>query len=320
MPPAGFLSTEPEGEAFFRACQAAGMDGFRFGYLVVYRGTRQVAVAPYFLTDFHVSTLMPPGWVRRCLTGFRFKLACVGHPTTDFGRIEGEVSQETLTLISRALARKGRLVAFKGFGPALPLVGYVRARSLPATVLPLSPTYFQDMKSDRRNSLRRKLKKAATLRYKESDCLPDHLIDRVYMLYARTYDKAQNKLGKLTRDYFVESRQISQYLLFFDDDELIGFVQLIGKGSRLINRYVGLDYVKSHAYGLYFAMFIRSVEFGIREGYTEIELGATAYTFKRKLGAREVPTWNYFRHVSPIMHALLTRLRGVLEPSASDLL
>lgn len=141
----------------------------------------------------------------------------------------------------------------------------------------------------------------------------------MYQLYLNTYHKAGLKFEKLTPGYFVNTSALSQYLLFYRGDELIGFTQLIGKGQQLVNRYIGLDYEISNEYGLYFAMFIRAIEFGIREGFTEIELGATSNEFKRILGARQVPTWNYYRHTRPWLNRLLGKLCSVLEPSESEL-
>ncbi|MDF3834547.1 GNAT family N-acetyltransferase [Cupriavidus basilensis] len=319
VPPEGFLQDEPEGGDFYQALQASGIDGFRFGYFAVYRADRLVTVAPYFVMDFRLNTLLPNGWLKRSLSWIRFKLACIGNPTADFGRIQGEVSAEILAAINVELTKKGSLLAYKGFGKDLPLPGFAPAMGLPVPVLALGPDYYQAMKSDRRNLLKRKLKKAAALRYEECAGLPEHLVARVHELYLNTYHKAELKFEKLTREYFVNTSALSHYLLFFLEDELIGFTQLIGKGPQLVNRYVGLDYAKSNDYGLYFAMFIRAVDFGIREGFAEIELGATAYEFKRILGARQDPTWNYYQHTNPLLNWILGKLRSVLEPSESEL-
>ena len=318
-PPEGFLHGEPEGAEYYEACRTAGLEDFRFGYFAVYRADTLVTVAPYFVMDFRLNTLLPNGWLKRSLSWISFKLACIGHPTVDVGRIHGEVSEETLALINRELAKKGSLLAYKGFDLNLPMHGFVAAKGLPVPVLAIGPDYYQAMKSDRRNLLKRKLKKAAALRYEECAGLPDHLVEKVYRLYLNTYEKAELQFEKLTPAYFVRTRSLSHYLLFFLDDELIGFTQLIGKGRCLINRYIGLDYGKSHDYGLYFAMFIRAVDFGIREGFAEIELGATSYEFKRILGARQHPTWNHYRHNNAFVNWLLGKLRSVLEPSESEL-
>jgi hypothetical protein len=318
-PPEGFLHDEPEGAEYYEAFRMARLDDFSFGYFAVYRDDTLVTVAPYFVMDFRLNTLLPNGWLKRSLSWVRFKLACVGHPAADIGRIHGEVSAETLAIISEQLAKRGSLLAFKGFDESLPLQGFVAAKGLPVPVLAIGPDYYQAMKSDRRNLLKRKLKKAAALRYEECANLPDHLVDKVDQLYLNTWSKAELQFEKLTPEYFAGTRGLSHYLLFFLDDELIGFTQLIGKGRYLVNRYIGLDYTRSHDYGLYFAMFIRAVEFGIREGFAELELGATSYEFKRILGARQIPTWNHYRHNHPAINWLLGKLRGVLEPSESEL-
>ena len=319
VPPEAFLHDEPEGGEYYQAIQMAGLDGFRFGYFAVYRAGRLVTVAPYFVMDFRLNTLLPNGWMKRSLNWIRFKLACIGNPIADFGRIHGEASAEILAAINGELAKKGSLLAYKGFGKDLPLPGFMSAMGLPVPVLALGPDYYQAMKSDRRNLLKRKLKKSAALRYEECTGLPQHLVAKVYELYLNTYHKAELKFEKLTAEYFVNTSALSHYLLFFLEDELIGFTQLIGKGHQLVNRYIGLDYGKSNDYGLYFAMFIRAVDFGIREGFSEIELSPTAYEFKRILGACQYPTWNYYRHTNPLFNWLLGKLRSVLEPSESEL-
>jgi Acetyltransferase (GNAT) domain len=319
VPPEGFLHGEPEGAEFYQAFQASRLDDFSFGYFGVYRADRLVTVAPYFVMNFRLNTLLPNGWLKRSLSWIRFKLACIGHPTVDVGRIHGEVSDETLAAINGELAKKGSLLAYKGFDQHLPMRGFVAAKGLPVPVLSLGPDYYQAMKSERRNLLKRKLKKAAALHYEECAGLPEHLVAKVYQLYVNTYEKAELKFEKLTPEYFANTRDLSHYLLYFLNGELIGFTQLIGKGPHLVNRYIGLDYEKSYDYGLYFAMFIRTLEFGVRGGYAEIELGATSYEFKRILGAHQVPTWNHYRHNNALINWLLGKLRGMLEPSASEL-
>lgn len=319
VPPEGFLHGEPEGAEYYEAVQMAGMDDFHFGYFAAYRAGRLVTVAPYFVMNFRLNTLLPNGWLKQSLSLIRFKLACIGNPIADVGRIHGDASLEILSAINEELAKKGSLLAYKGFGQDLPLPDFVQAIGLPVPVLALGPDYYQSMKSDRRNLLKRKLKKSSALRYEECAGLPENLVPKVYQLYLNTYHKADLKFEKLTPEYFVNTGALSQYLLFYLEDELIGFTQLIGKGHKLVNRYIGLDYDKSKDHGLYFAMFIRAIDFGIREGFTEIELGATSYEFKRILGARQLPTWNYYRHTTPLFNWILGKLRGVLEPSESEL-
>ncbi|MCC8395745.1 GNAT family N-acetyltransferase [Paraburkholderia sp. MMS20-SJTR3] len=318
-PPEGFLKDLPEGGAFYESLRGTEIEGCHFGYFAVYRDDRLATVAPYFVMDFHLNTLLPNGALKTALSWIKFRLGCIGNPTTDYGQIEGEVSEETLTCIQRALSNKARLLAFKGFPEGLPLPAFVCAKSLPVPVVSLDSNYFSSLKSDRRNLLKRKLKKAAPLRYEEHDGVPAHLLERVYALYLKTWQKADIKFERLTPDYFAHTAHISKYLLFFEGDTLIGFTQLIGRNGVLVNRYVGLDYERSDAYGLYFAMFVRTIEYAVRERYREAELGATSYEFKRILGARQVPTWNYFRHTNPLVHRVLTLLKGMFEPSASEL-
>jgi hypothetical protein len=70
---------------------------------------------------------------------------------------------------------------------------------------------------------------------------------------------------------------------------------------------------------LYFSMFIEAVKLGLRDNYVALELGASSYEFKRILGARKVPTWNYYRHTTPLANWILGKMKVVLEPSESEL-
>ena len=319
VPPLNFLQECTENDAFYQSIQKANLDGFQFGYFIIYRNNKIITVAPYFVMDFNLNTLLPEGILKRCTNWIKFNLACIGNPIADFGRIHGEISVEILNLINQSLAKKGSLLAYKGFVDELPLADFTQVNSLPVPVLQLGPNYFSELPSERRNLLKRKLKKAVSLRYEEHQGLPLQWLEKVYALYLQTYQKAELKFEKLNPQYFLETGIISHYLLFFEEEKLIGFTQLIGRNHYLVNRYIGLDYSRSHEYGLYFVMFIKTIEFAIDKGFTQLELGATSYEFKRRLGAKIIPTWNYFQHVNPILNWGLKKFKNLLEPSASEL-
>ncbi|AXE29121.1 hypothetical protein DK842_03830 [Chromobacterium phragmitis] len=318
-PPKGFSIGNPDDADFYRAFSDEGMPGFHHGFFVAEREGRRVCCIPYFVTDLQLNTLLPKGRLFSWLPKWSVPMACVGNPVADLGRVEGELTPEIVELVTRRLEEKGSLVAWKGFGERLPLDGYAKAKGLPVPVIRLDGDYYGSLKSDRRNLLKRKLKKAAGLRYEVVEGLPTELLDRIYALYLQTWEKAPLKFGRLEPDYFVRTSGGSTYLLFYLGDELIGFNQLLGKGESMMNVFVGMDYEHAHDHGLYFAMFIRSVEVAQARGCAEIELGSTSYEFKRILGARPLAVWNYFRHRSKPMNWLLSRCASLLEPSAEEL-
>ena len=122
-----FGAAEPEDYRFMRAYQSAGVADFRCGYLLVYRGAVRVSVVPYFTTAYRLNTLVKNPLLKRLLAPLGFKVACVGHPSTDIGRIEGEISAEILQAVSGVLRSKAAATAYKWFTQALPLDTFVEA-------------------------------------------------------------------------------------------------------------------------------------------------------------------------------------------------
>ena len=318
-PPAAFLAAAVEGADFYGAYQDAGIPEFRFGYLEVRRAGVAVSVLPYFLTHFALNTMLGDGALKSALGWLKLPVLCVGHPAMDVGAIDGEISAEVLAAANRILGRKSALLAYKGFGESLPLPGFVRTRGLPNAILDVPQDYFARLRSERRNNFQRKLKKAAALRIEEHDGLPEHLVGHVFELYLNTLQKASLSFERLTEDYFRNTAAISKYLLAFEGTQLIGFTQLMGKQGKMVFKYVGMDYERGRQYGLYFVLLLKAVDICVRDAYTEMDLGATAYNFKQLLGARLEETCVHFRHRNPLAHWLLGKFRFLLEPSAEDL-
>lgn len=319
-PPDDFLPDEPEGAAFHQAFLASGITEFDCRYLLISRNGQRVAVVPYFLNTFSIATLLHCGMLKKFLSWIKIRIACVGHPSSDFGMIDGEISAEVLSLVNATLGDKAALVAYKGFPDSLPLQGFVRVRGLPVPVLKLNGDYYSELTSRRRNDFRHKLEKAQALRMEEHSILPMHLLLQVFQLYLNTYNHAPQRFEKLTPAYFQETAPISTFLLFFEDDALIGFAQIISKNDKASFKYVGMDYSRNRQYGLYYTICLRCVEFCLREGYRQLELGVTSYHFKRLLGCDLMETSIYYCHRNPAINWLLGKLKFLLEPDPEELL
>lgn len=317
--PADFLPNDAEGHAFQEAFQRAQVPGFETGCVVVEAGGQRVAVAPVFRMDLPLSTLLPPGWLQHTLGRVSLRIACVGHPSADIGRIDGPLNADVLAALCGVLAPMAPVTAFKGFGPDLPLPGHVRVRGLPVPVLPLAPDTLARKPSRQRSQLAKKRRMSESLDWQTVRGLPDGLVDAVYALYLQTYERAPLRFEKLNRAYFVETAACSEYLLAFDQGRLLGFAQLITGQGRMLFKYVGMDYAQAHAHGLYFGLLIRMVELAQARGLRELDFGVTAYDFKRRLGAQLHDTWLYYRHANPALHWLLGRAAPLLEPGPDEL-
>jgi hypothetical protein len=320
--PEDFGRSEPEDYRFVRAFQNAGIADFQFGYLVVYRGKARVSTVPYFLTDYRLNTLVTNPILKWLLAPLSFKVACVGHPSTDAGWIEGEKSEEVLDAVSSILRAKAPVTAYKWFLEPLPLNGFVEVAGLPISVLRTSGEYPASFGHKKRKNLLKKLEKSSALAFVEYTPdypLPEALIADIHHLYQKTAARANLHFEQLTADYFRLTAGISTYLLALEGDRPIGFAQWIRKEKRMAGKYVGMAYDRSRAYELYFGLAIRSIQNGLRDGVTEFELGVVSYYSKRLLGAELMPTHLYFRHRNALVHRVLEKCRFLLEPSAEEL-
>lgn len=320
--PEDFAVAEPEDHRFLRAFQAAGIGDFQFGYLLAYRDDVRVSVVPYFVTRYRMNTLVTNPFLKRLLAPFGFRVACVGHPSTDAGRIEGEISMEVLQAVNRALRGKAAAIAYKWFAQPLPLDGFVEVGGLPVNVLAADETFPAGLSRNVRKNVEKKLRKSAALDFREytpDNPLPPALIDDVHRLYDMTAAHADLQFEQLNAGYFRLTAPFSTYLLAFEGERVIGFVQWMRKGARMSGKYIGMDYTRNRQYDLYFGLVLQSVLRGVAGGVREFDLGVSSYYAKRMIGAVQRPTRLYFRHRNAFMQALLRRCRFLLEPSAEEL-
>jgi hypothetical protein len=317
--PEDFLVDNPEGGAFYRAYGRAGVPDFELGCFIVKRASRPVTTAPFFIMKLPLNTMMPPGFLKKLLGSIALRVAFVGHPSADVGRIQGEQSAEVLELINSELRKLAPLVSYKGFDDRLGLAKFNKVIGLPVPVLNVSPDYWNRLKHKVRTDLKRKLKASAGLRLLETDGLPEEHLQRVYELYRQTCDNADIQFEQLNVAYFRESAPLSKYIFYFEGDLLIGFHQLLCSENIMCCKYIGMDYGKSHQYKLYFALMLQAINICIRDGIRQIDFGVTSYAFKRHVGSEMHQTFNYFQHRNAWVNAMLKRLSFLLEPDESEL-
>jgi hypothetical protein len=317
--PDDFMPEHPEGGAFYKAFAKAALPGFDLGCLQVLKREEVVLTVPYFVMDFNMGTMMSSGWAKSMLSRINLKIACVGHPSADFGHLNGEVTEATLGVVNAELQRLAPIACYKGFGSDLPLPDFACIEGLPVPVLDVPADFWQRISSRRRRDLNRQLKYSADLKFVETDGLPNQWVDRIHELYLATHHKSDTQFERLNRDYFLATSSLSRYLLFFEGEELIGFAQTLCAHGQMMHKYVGMDYERNRQHRLYFALFLKAIDICIRDGLTKLDTGVTAYDFKRHLGSRMQPTWIYYRHNNSFAHALLRRFAFLLKPDEAEL-
>lgn len=317
--PPAFLSHEVLGGAFYAATQEREIPGFHFGYLVASRAGEVIATVPYFLTDFKINTMLEDGWLKRLLGNAGFRMACVGHPCAAFGKIDGSVSEELMAQVFLALKRLAPVVSLKGFKPNTPAVGFVQAKGLPVAILTLRENFWDALSSARRRNIRRKRKKASALRFEILKGLPDPYPQLIHELYIKVHARSKIQFERLDLHYFVSTAPISQYVLAYLGEKVVGFVQTLQKDKRMVAQYIGIDDAYNRAHGIYFALAIRVVDLAIELECEQVELGETHYEFKKALGCSLQETSVFFRHRHPWVHRLMALFSFVFEPSEDEL-
>ena len=218
------------------------------------------------------------------------------------------------------MRRKAPIVAYKGFADDLPATGFVRVAGLPVAVLHFEGDFWNNLHGHKtRNDIRRKLKASSVLRFEAHDGMPVEYLERVRQLYLNTRNRSPIQFECLSAEYFLNTSQLSIYVLAFLNDQLVGFAQMLPKGDKVVGKYLGMDYTISREHDLYFALYLHALEICTQRGYKEIEFGETSYHFKKELGCELVDVWHYYRHRNPIVHALLSRFAFLLEPSDNEL-
>ena len=319
-PPLGFLSDDLEGEEFYRAFQEAEIDNFEFGYLRVNRDGLPVATAPYFRTRYYLNTTLKSGWLKKLLRPFWFRIVAVGHPVADHGRIDGESSAEVLEAINAVLSKKASIVAYKDFPLGMPLHGFSIEPDLPVAVLEIKGDFYSGLKQHIRSDFRRRMRKAKVLRIEEHDGYPAFVADRLYELYLNVYHHSEFAFEKLNSRFFEKIGPVAKYVLYWEDETLIGFCLLLCGGKRMHYKYLGMDYERGRTHGLYFIMSLSHIDICLRDGYSIYQTGPTAYAFKERLGSTLQPVSLYFRHRNPIINWAISRYMAMVsfEPAGRD--
>lgn len=317
--PDSFLRKYPENANYYNAFSKANINQFKLGCLKITENSDQITYAPYFIMKFKLGTMIENKLLQKLFQPIQINIACVGHPSVDICRIDGEISNEILLLINQELLKQSKFIAYKGFTNELPLQDFTKIKGLPVPVLKLNGNFWQSLNADTRSNFKRKFKKSSNISYRLVDTLNEKEANEVYGLYLQTYEKAKLKFEKLNLNYFLQSFNENKFILFFDNENIIGFVQLIIKPPAIVFRYIGLDYSKCTENHLYFSLFFRTIEIAEKFGCNEIDWGATSYHFKMKLGSNLIDTYNYFYCKNKLIQKFLTKLKFLLEPSLVDL-
>ena len=318
--PPGLLSQEVLGEAFYAATKEREIPGFEFGYLVATRAGETVATVPYFLTDFKINTMLEDGWLKRLLGDAGFRMACVGHPCSAFGQIEGAVTPDLMLAVYEHLIKLASVISIKGFPVDFPAPGFVQIKGFPVAILYVRENFWASLSASRRRNLQRKRKVSSAITFEITQGLPRKHLDEIYQFYVSTCSRSSIDFAALSKDYFVSTSSLSHYVLAYLNGQLVGFIQAICVHKTMIAGYIGLDQNFSREHGVYFSLVMHAVDLAIEKKYEKIDLGETHYTFKKALGSKLETNYVYFRHRNKLVHAVMSVFSFLFQPSEKELL
>ena len=328
-----------EGRWWYQVLEHSRLDSqFTFAYAVIEREATAVGIAPTFLMDVPIDLVAPPmiAHLLRVAGGVLPRLRYqrtlfIGSPCSDEGMVgllPGLQLTETAPLLQTALEHRGQqlgasMLVWKDFpqtnDAALSAVsrqrGLFRVVSYPGTRLLLPAggfeAYLQTLTSSHRHNLRKKLRRSKAL----SDLYvtvmqqpSDAVLEEIFALFWQTYQKGKTKFERLTLEFFqrIAAEEVSYFVLLRHPatNQLVAFMLCFLLGSRVINKFIGLDYSFGGDWFLYFRLWEHAIDWASRQHATEFQSGQTGYRAKLDLGHDLVPLYNYCRHRNPVWHRL----------------
>ena len=328
-----------EGRWWYATLEQCGLeDQFSFRYGVIHRDGVPVGIAPAFVMDFPVALVAPHvllravEWLGRTFPALVTpRTLFVGSPCADegtVGLVQGVDRRSALHALQLALEAQARstgaaLLVWKDFPASFgaDLEWLARERrlfplvSFPGTIVDLpmrsKEAYFAALKGTRRHILRKKLRRSAARVDVSVEVVqrPDaRTLDAVFGLFWQTYEKAKDKFEKLNRRFFeiVATRPESHFILLRErsSGELIAFMLCFDLGSRVINKFIGIDYRRPREWLLYFRLWDAAVDWALARGAGAIQSGQTGYAPKIETGHRLVPLTNYCAHRNRLLHLI----------------
>jgi predicted N-acyltransferase len=319
---------------YLMAVEEAGLDGFRWRYLLLEDGGDLLAAAPAFLTDYALETTLG-GAGRRVADGLRkvipdaltLRLACIGSPCTEtalLGFDPGVAEDRRPVLLRQLLAgfeqaaarERCSLLGVKDVGEdaawlwdAAAGSDYRAIAGLPGAQLDIDfaslDAYLAELSPGTRRDMRRKLRALDQVRI-EVRSEVDDVIDRVMTLYRDTHARAEMTLEELTPAFFlgVAARMPGRafYTLYYQGDALLAVNLLLQDGDTLLDKFFCMDAELGRPLNLYFLSWFTNVRLCLERGLAHYRSGQAGYENKLRLGSRLTRTSNYFRHRNALVN------------------
>lgn len=335
---------EAECWSYYAACEASPPPAFTFCAIGVWRGDALVAAAPIFRLTYRLDTPLQGRWrgfgdwlahtfpryVKLPVIGLGSPLADRCHvgfaPNLNGNQRQAAFGALLAGLEAYAVSEGVEILALKDLAdrdvPTLdaPLTAarFTRVGSLPVAVLDLSPfkseaDYLAGLSAATRKDIRRKLRDARSIRIEERRDIAD-VEAHIVALYDSTRSQSGFDYGdfeKLSPQYFravvanLGERAVT--MLYWLDDDLIGFNLLLLEQGRMIDKFIGMKYPVAREHNLYVLSWMTNVRYCLHHGIALMQTGQTAYASKLRFGSRLDRLWLAYRHRRPFWNWVFAR-------------
>lgn len=342
-----------EGRWWYAALERAGIDDqFTFFYALLMRGGNSIGIAPAFLMDVPLDIVAPPSLARllRSLGAYFPRLRYqrtffIGSPCSDEGTVglaPGVRLRDVAAVLHEAARERAReagasAIVWKDFPDTMSEDLSVLCKdaslfqlvSYPGTIVPRLEGsfegYLKTLNAAKRNSLKRKLKRSRSMGTLDVSVIqhPDELLqDEIFNLFWQNYLKGKTRFERLTPQFFrrIAGEDVSHFILLRmpRTGKLVAFMLCFRLGARVINKFIGLDYMYAKDWYLYFRLWQEAIAWAAQSGASDLQSGQTGYMAKLDLGHKLVPLTNYCMHCNPFIHRIVAFAARYISWSTLD--
>ncbi|MFD1747339.1 GNAT family N-acetyltransferase [Rhizobium helianthi] len=329
---------------YLLAVEKSSLRGFQWRYATIRSYGRLIAAAPVFLCDYGLETTLERGRLSRLIEKLRsivpgflsLKLACLGSPCTECGRIGTHPGipdlwkADLLAVMLRQTSAWAERAGYGLFGlkdiplpldwtlsKAIDEAGLVRMASLPTASLSIDfssiDTYLSRLSPGTRKDMRRKLRARSQVTVETVEDLGD-LLPRFIELYRQTRLRSEWQFEDLTEDYFagVLANMGSNAFckVYRVGDEVLAFNLLLRDEARLVDKFFCMDAERGRSYNLYYMSWFENIRFCLENRLALYQSGQAYYENKIRLGSQLTENALFFRHKNPVLQSVL----GLLAP------
>lgn len=343
------FTQELEDWDYLRAVEQSGMADFQWRYLALYEGPALVAVTVAFVTRYALDTTIQ-GAGKRLIERLRqhwpgllhLPLYAIGSPVTERCQVgiaphvpEAQRAEllDRLLRLARSdaddlgiglLAIKDAPDADSQWAARCRAAGFHSMASLPSATLPIPfgsvDAYLGSLGKSTRKDLRRKWRAPSPrIEWRRS---VDDVLPRLMTLYEATLARSDLQFERLPPGYFTgvleQLGERAVCVLYWVDDQLVGFNLLLIDRERLIDKFFAHDGTISVVHHLYFRSWLTNVDYCIQHAIPLYECGQAGYASKIRLGCEFQGNTLFFRHRHWLFNRVLKVITLFLRPERYD--